>query len=131
MRECTYNGWLIQNIQYKEWYLKNYSNLKKFPLSMLELQNFYTNDMNDRNLEPSDTYLNCYDFLFSYYLGNFNIDNKFSGQGFLGRTFGNLIPSISKTYNDITGTVNFYLYMGMGIIGLLVVLNLLKVIRGK
>ena len=98
---------------------QTYPWIEDFPPDMADLISFYLKDMFYRNLTPLDSYLNCYDFLFSYFIENLpRVDDptRFKGQTFFQRLvkdqYSNdsiLWDSIKKTAGEI-GTVASWIF---------------------
>ena len=110
MSYCTQQAW-IDNNQPLSYWTDTYPFLKNtgFPLSMSDLQDFYVSDMQNRNLTPLQSYYDCYEFLFSYFLAQFpeqNNPTRFKGKTFLEYSADNLGVAISKTFTDFGNQLN-------------------------
>jgi hypothetical protein len=110
MPDCTELQFASDPNQDYSWYLANYTWLQNASPNLpnvVDLLNFYIDDMNNRNLTPLDEYESCYEYLFSYFLANYPIAGtsaQFKGQTFLQMSAANLPGAISKTFGQI-GTV--------------------------
>lgn len=110
MSYCTQQEWIANNQPLTYWteaypFLQNTG----FPLSMSDLQEFYTSDMHNRSLSPLQPYLDCYEFLFSYFLAQFpeqKNPTRFRGKTFFEYSAENLGSAISKTFNDFGNQLN-------------------------
>lgn len=106
MDECTQDGWIYVNGGYYDWYYQNYPVLVDkgvtLPVDYDLLGIFYVTDMQDRNLEPLDSYINCYKYLFEYFIGRISGAIKVEGKTFLGYTWENLPKAFDKTFTQLT-----------------------------
>lgn len=90
----------------KDWYFQTYPFLKEFefPIKFQDLQNFYLVDMSNRNLTPLESFVNIYEFVFSYFLENYprlEDGTRFRGKTFLQRFPENLGTALDKTFKPI------------------------------
>jgi hypothetical protein len=124
---CNEIDWINSEQNNYAWYYQAYPQLKQFnlPLSMEFLKYFYSEDMQTRNLNPEDVYLNCYAFLWSYFIG------RITGQiNFKGKTFWERLPdlfpkAINKTFNQVTNPFGISLPIWL-LIGVVIILAVKK-----
>jgi hypothetical protein len=124
---CNETDWLLEYGKYSTWYRENYPWLREFPLKLEDLKTFYVLDMQQRNLTPLETMLNCYEFLFSYALENVpRLDDptRFKGQTFWSRLVKDqwqdesvLWTAWKQTKKDII-TVGSWIVPGLIILGI-------------
>ncbi len=129
----TKKAWTLQNKNFYNWYYSEYPFLKDFslPLSEFMLKKFYFDDVTKRNLPVTKEIIDNYDFLFSYFLANY--ENKDDPNRFKGHSFSdNFSQGVNKTFSgisdfagnitDFTGNINkfFPVILGIIILGLYV-----------
>ena len=107
MNLCTQYDWVNANKNYYSFYYDAYPFLAGFilPIPFYKLQDFYVKDMLSRNLTPLDSFKNCYEFVWSYFLDNYPKKNdfqRFTGKSFIGYTRENIGKAVSKSFTDTT-----------------------------
>jgi len=112
--ECTFEQYWGDSNNQLGWYLSAYpwlKNISNYPPSFNDLQSFYIQDMNNRNLNPDKTISNCYYYLWSYFLSNYPIQGtaaQFQGRTFLQMSLDNLPGAINTSFQQIgTGIYKF------------------------
>lgn len=124
---CNDRQWIEANSnnEARSFYINTYPFLETFPIDESTLKNFYIEDMENRNLKPLDEFLNCYEFLWNYYLENFpkkNDSSRFRAKTFFENTLNNFLPAVKKSFSDISET------LGISINVIIIVLVLLAII---
>jgi len=98
--------WSEQSPEAIEWYLDNYPFLNdfEFPTEFDLLRWYYKNDMIDRNLQPLQNFYNNYEFVFSYFIANYNKDRseKFIADTSIERFFKSIPIAIDQTGKDLS-----------------------------
>jgi hypothetical protein len=128
--DCKESDWIAHNKTYYGWYYDTYPVLKdlgvKLPLRYEALQLFYIKDMEERHLTPLKEYLDCYQFLFEYFVGRItNVINS-RGKSWWDYTMSNLPGAITKTFKDIGETITNPFGIPLWLIGVVVALILIK-----
>ena len=89
----------------KNWYFTQYPFLKdfNFPPDVDFLQEYYFSDMRSRNLVPLESLFENYDFLFSYFLANYNknFSDKFKAPNWFNRLLDSFPEAIKQTEKDL------------------------------
>lgn len=103
---CEQETWEIYNSPYFSYYYDAYPFLLQngitLPIDKSRLEVFYINDQLSKNLTPQATWVNCYEALFSYFLGVGEGVINTTGRSFLELTAQNLPGAFNKTMHDIT-----------------------------
>jgi len=131
---CTEKKWIAENFSFYSWYYDEYPNLQangvSLPIPMQKLQLYYVLDMEERNLEPLKEVLNCYEHLFSYFLGRLTGAISFQGRGWLELTMENFPGAVSKTFDDIQeGVTGLFDELFIWLILIIVALALIFLIK--
>lgn len=109
MSACTQNSWYLENVKSFEFLKKTYPFLQNFnlPIDFFTLKEFYRKDMERRNLKPLPEYYNCYEFVFSYFIANYDQQenpDRPKGNTDIGYILDAIPKGIDKT---VTQTTNF------------------------
>jgi len=126
---CSLYTWQLANKPLYDWYYKTYPFLNQFilPIPYNDLLNFYVDDIEKRNLKPVQEFVDCYEFLFSYFLENYNKkdEDKFFAKTFLENSLENLPKVFKETINDIgdvLGTTSTIIFIAIIIIVALIII---------
>jgi len=130
MALCTQKAWEFQNASNYAWYYNNYPELiysgVRLPINNEALQLFYIKDMNERNLSPLSEYLNCYQYLFEYFIGRLTNVITHRGKTWLENTWQNLPGAFNKTIKQITNPLGIPIttWLLIGVAGLIIIKKL-------
>lgn len=127
MALCTKQAWVFQNAGNYNWYYQNYPELiytgVRLPIGTEALQIFYIRDMEERNLTPLTEYLECYQYLFEYFIGRLTNVITHRGKTWLEYTWQNLPGAINKTMKQITNPLGIPItaWLLIGVAGLIII----------
>lgn len=117
---CNEKDWIANNSKAFAWYYSEYPELKEYqlPLPMGFLKAFYIKDMSDNHNQAAINvgWLNCYETLFSYFLGRISGANTFVGRTWYQLLIDSFPKAINKTVKDISNPfgVPLWLLIGLG-----------------
>ena len=113
MALCTRQQWIFQNAGNYNWYYENYPEL------------IYTGVRLPIGTEatPLQEYLNCYQYLFEYFIGRLTNVINHKGKSWLEYTWQNLPGAFNKTMTQITKPLGIPIttWLLIGVAGLIII----------